>query len=85
MSLPAQERGTKREIRDRFDLTLECIRRHYLGEWSPLKTLTLHRDFLNLFGSFRRYVDHFLLNDLVDDRSETIRFYLPFDNSAATR
>src|SRR5664279_941267 len=29
-------RGFNRKIRDRFDLTLECIRRHYLGEHSPL-------------------------------------------------
>ena len=79
-----QERGTKREIRDRFDLTLECIRRHYLAEWSPLKTLALHSDCLNLFGDFRGYVDHLLLNDLVDDTG-TIRFYLPvsdFDRDA---
>ena len=74
-----QERGTKREIRDRFDLTLECIRRHYLGERSPLETLALHSDFFHLFGDFRGYVDHFLLNDLVDDDTGTIRFYLPFD------
>lgn len=75
-----QERGTKREIRDRFDLTLECIRRHYLGEWSPLTTLALHSDFFDLFEDFRGYVDHFLLNDLIDDETGTIRFYLPFNN-----
>ena len=75
-----QERGTKHQIRDRFDLTLECIRRHYLGEWSPLKTLALHSDFFSLFRDFRGYVDHFLLNDLVDDDTDKIRFYLPFDN-----
>lgn len=75
-----QERGTKREIRDRFDLTLECIRRHYRGEASPLKTLALHSDFFGLFGDFRGYVDHFLLNDLLDEETGAIRFYLPFDN-----
>ena len=75
-----QERGTKREVRDRFDLTLECIRRHYRGEWSPLKSLSLHSDFFGLFEGFRGYVDHFLLHDLVDDDTDTIRFYLPFDN-----
>ena len=33
-------RGTNGKIKDRFDLTLECIRRHYLNEESPLsKTL----------------------------------------------
>ena len=75
-----QERGTTREVRDRFDLTLECIRRHYRGEWSPLKSLALHSDFFDLFDGFRGYVDHFLLHDLVDDETDTIRFYLPFDN-----
>ena len=67
-----------REIRDRFDLTLECIRRHYLGERSPLVALGLHSDFFNLFGDFRGYVNHFLLNDLVHDDTDEIRFYLPF-------
>ena len=27
-----QARGCNWQIRDRFDLTLECVRRHYLGE-----------------------------------------------------
>lgn len=29
-------RGCHAQIADRFDLTLECIRRHYLGQRSPL-------------------------------------------------
>ena len=29
-------RGFNAKIRDRFDLTLECIRRHYRNEDSPL-------------------------------------------------
>ena len=73
-----QQRGTMRVIRDRFDLTLECIRRHYAREWSPLTTLALHGDFFSLFGSFRGYVDHFLLSDLVVGDTDAIRFYLPF-------
>jgi hypothetical protein len=32
-----QRRGCHGRIRDRFDLTLECVRRHYLDEPSPLK------------------------------------------------
>ena len=31
-----QRRGTNLRIADRWDLTLECIRRHYAGEESPL-------------------------------------------------
>ena len=30
-------RGLNKKIADRMDLTLECIRRHYLGEDSPLR------------------------------------------------
>ncbi len=75
-----QQRGTTSTIRDRFDLTLECIRRHYLGEWSPMNSLALHSDFFGLFGTFRGYVDHFLLNDLVHEDTGTINFYLPCDN-----
>ena len=44
-------------IRDRFDLTLECIRRHYLDEPSPLSaTLARYADFFGLFGDFAGYV-----------------------------
>ena len=31
-----QARGCHKRIRDRFDLTLECIRKFYLGESTPL-------------------------------------------------
>lgn len=74
-----QRRGTHARIRDRFDLTLEAIRRHYSGEESPLSfTLSSYASFFALFETFRGYVDFFLLQDLVDDRGE-VRFYLPFD------
>ena len=33
-----QARGCTRQIGDRFDLTLECIRRHYAGVSCPLRT-----------------------------------------------
>lgn len=74
-------RGFHRRIADRMDLTLECIRRQYLGEASPLaSTLARYADFFGLFEDFRGYVDFFLLNDLVDDDYSTIRFFIPFDN-----
>src|SRR5262245_374857 len=39
-------RGLNRRIADRFDLTVECIRRHYLDEPSPLSdTLARYGDF----------------------------------------
>jgi hypothetical protein len=73
-------RGLSRQIRDRFDLTLECIRRHYLTEESPLRdTLSRYADFFALFGSFRGYVEYFLLQDLVVDDGSSVKFFLPFE------
>ena len=55
-------------IKDRFDLTLECIRRHYLDEPSPLSdVLARYADFFGLFGDFAGYVDFFHLQDLVNE------------------
>ena len=69
------------KICDRVDLTLECIRRHYAREGSPLAgTLNRYEDFFALFGDFRHYVEFFLLEDLVDAHRGEIRRYLPFDD-----
>ena len=55
-----QARGVSRIICDRFDLTLECIKRFYKDEESPLsKTITNYKDFFNLFVDFKGYVDFF--------------------------
>lgn len=68
-------------IKDRFDLTVECIRRHYLNESSPLSpALTLYADFFRLFGDFRGYVSFFLLQDLVTENCSSVRFFLPFQD-----
>ena len=73
-------RGFNKRIADRFDLTLECIRRHYLGQRSPLgEALGRYRDFFALFWDFKGYVEFFMLQDLVTDRS-TVRFFMPFDD-----
>ncbi len=75
-----QARGINSFIDDRFDLTLECIRLFYSGKQSPLyDTLLRYNNFFDLFGSFKGYIDFFLLNDLVDD-NDNIKFYLSFDN-----
>jgi hypothetical protein len=72
-------RGFNRAIADRFDLTLECIRRHYLDEHSPLAdTLTRYHDFFALFTDFRGYTEFFLLQDLL--RGDRVRFFTPFDD-----
>lgn len=74
-----QARGLKSLIDDRFDLTLECIRRFYYGESSPLYvTLARYADFFRLFTDFSGYVYFFLLDDLIN-KNGTIKFYLPFN------
>lgn len=74
-------RGWHPRIADRLDLTLECIRRHYLEERSPLSaTLTRYQEFFAIFGNFSGYVDHFLLQDLVTDDGEAIDFFMSFDD-----
>lgn len=74
-----QERGTNKKINDRLDLTLECIRRYYANETSPLSdTMLRYRDYFDLFGDFKGYCDHFLLQDLVDADYSTVGFFLPF-------
>lgn len=75
-----QARGTNSRIDDRFDLTLECIRRFYLGENSPLfETLLRYKAFFDLFENFSGYVQFFLLEDLLNE-NQMINFYLPFDD-----
>ncbi|MDQ0260440.1 hypothetical protein J2W20_002344 [Sinomonas atrocyanea] len=75
-----QNRGTHPRIQDRWDLTLEAIRRFYDGGPSPLaSTLDRHAGFFELFGSFAGYVDHFVLGDFIDERG-AVRFLLPFDD-----
>lgn len=78
-------RGLNVKIKDRFDLTLECIRRHYRNERSPLdETLQRYSDFFRLFKSFRGYVEFFLLQDLVSSDSSKVKFFLPFDGFETT-
>lgn len=80
-----QARGCLGRIGDRFDLTLECIRRHYLGENSPLgATIARYSDFFGLFGDFAGYVAFFLLQDLVDEDALTVKFSMPFDDFAGS-
>ena len=78
-------RGFHPRIKDRFDLTLECIRRHYLDEPSPLSdTLARYADFFGLFGDFAGYVDFFHLQDLVNEVTSTVKFFMPFEDFTAS-
>jgi hypothetical protein len=80
MTINAQ-RGCHPRIKDRFDLTVECIRRYYSNEPSPLSdTLERYAEFFELFGDFRGYVEFFLLQDLVTDDCSAVKFFLPFND-----
>lgn len=71
-----QARGCSRKIADRWDLTLECIRRFYAGETSPLDTaLQRSENFFKLFVDFKGYVDFFFLQDCVDEYYN-VKFWL---------
>lgn len=77
------ERGQSRSISDRFDLTLECIRRFYVAESSPLAAcLERYKEFFALFESFEGYVSFFHLQDLTV--GQQVRFFLPFEGFSAS-
>ena len=72
-----QNRGCHPQIKDRWDLTLECIRKFYLGEASPLyETLVNEKEFFDLFVDFKGYVDFFFLQDCVSDDYRSVNFWL---------
>ena len=74
-------RGVNKKIRDRFDLTLECIRKFYKKENSPLNEIfERYKQFFNLFDSFKGYVDFFLLQDLVTSDYLSIKYLIPFES-----
>jgi hypothetical protein len=74
-------RGFHPQIKDRFDLTVECIRRHYCNEPNPLNgVLDRYQDFLRLFSDFRGYIEFFLLQDLVTDDCTGVKFFSPCDD-----
>ena len=73
-------KGFNSRISDRFDLTLECIRRHFSNDVSPLsETLDLYRGWFELFVDFRGFVDFFLLQDFIKD-DYRVDFHMPFDD-----
>ena len=70
-------RGMNKYICDRFDLTLECIRRYYLNEESPLyNVLIKDKPFFDLFVDFKGYIDYFFLNDLVTNDYQKVKFII---------
>ena len=78
-------RGMHPKINDRFDFTLECIRRWYSDIESPLSThFDRYCSYFQLFKDFQGYTRFFLLDDLVDAYSGNIRFWLPFRDFGKT-
>lgn len=70
-------RGCNPYIKDRWDLTLECIRRYYKNEDSPIyETLVNNKEFFDLFIDFKGYVDFFCLQDCVSDNYESVIFWI---------
>ena len=80
-----QARGCTGQIRDRFDYTVECVRRYYRGEKSPLSDVfSRYADFFELFEDFAGYVKFFLLQDIVSTDFSSVRFFTPFDDFQST-
>ena len=72
-----QRRGMNSLIADRWDLTLECIRRHYAGELSPLtKVIESDKAFYDLFVDFKGYVDFFFLQDCVFEDYSSVNIWM---------
>lgn len=72
-----QSRGCNIRIKDRWDLTLECIRLYYLGKESPLsEVLNANKDFFDLFVDFKGYVNFFYLQDCVSEDYGKVIFWL---------
>lgn len=74
-------RGMHYYIGDRLDLTLECIRRYYINEASPLyEVLKRYADFFELFEDFMGYIDFFLMQDFVSNDYSRVLIAQPYDD-----
>ena len=72
-----QSKGTNKLICDRWDLTLECIRKYYIGQSSPLiNTILRDKSFFDLFVNFKGYVDYFFLQDCVTKDYSKVKFFI---------
>lgn len=64
-------------LKDRFDLALECIRRYYAKEESPMTVvLEANEAFFELFQSFKGYVDFFYLQDMVTEDYGAVKYFI---------
>lgn len=69
-------RGRNGKIKDRFDLTLECIKKQYEKEDNPLAYVLQKNwnDFFCRFRDFNEYVHFFMLEDYLDEKGNVMRF-----------
>ena len=81
-----QARGCSRKICDRWDLTMECIRRYYvdgLQKDNPLYSSLSkdrNREFFDAFVDFKGYVDFFFLQDCVTPDYSRVKLWLSSNN-----
>lgn len=76
------QRGMNPFICDRFDLTLECIRRYYDGvtdsQDNPLGWVCkADKNFFDLFQDFKGYVDFFFLQDCITPDYSGVKMWIP--------
>ena len=76
------QRGMNPFICDRWDLTLECIRRYYEGitdaRNNPIGwVLKNDREFFDMFVDFKGYCDFFFLQDCVTEDYSSVRMWIP--------
>ena len=72
-----QSRGCIPLIKDRWELTLECIRRYYRNEPITLyNTLKKDKEFFDLFVDFKGYVDFFYMQDCVSSDYNSVIIWL---------
>lgn len=69
-------RGCCGKIKDRFDLTLDCIKKQYADKDNPLSwVLRKHwEDFFDRFNGFNEYINFFMLEDYLDEKDNVVRF-----------
>jgi len=74
-------KGLISKVSDRLDLTIECIRRYYLDQESPLYvTFKRYDSFFRLFEDFKGYVDFFLFQDAVSKNYNSVKIAPPYDS-----
>ena len=80
-------RGFDYRIKDRFDLTLECIRRYYTGDRSPLsgEVLARYEGFFRLFETFQGCVESFCSRILLAPTTQQFASVRPSPSSLGHR